>query len=378
VVEPFHGPIASGGRAGSWEFLSTFVAVLVAIGMFFILDLALARVERRESAAHAADLYDEGNALLAKNDPHDATTRFAAAVAIERTNLDYQLALGEAMLADGRVDDASDVLRSVLSHAETDGSANIAMAHVLVSQGRLEEAKSYYHRAIYGRWRSDAPLHRRAARLELIDMLAQRHETSELLAELLPLEDVAADSIALRRRLGHLFITAGSPTRAVAIFRDLLRRNANDADAYAGLGEAALASGNFHTAHADLLAARRIAPSQPRVDKLLAVTDTIIALNPDERGLTGRQRLDRARTLLARTLAFLERCPPPSSAADSARYAAARAALAEPVRLSAEETARDALLNSANDLWDARPARCEPDATPADAALAMIQARLAQ
>jgi hypothetical protein len=77
-------------------------------------------------------------------------------------------------------------------------------------------------------------------------------------------------------------------------------------------------------------------------------------------------------------LAFLERCPPPSSAADSARYAAARAALAEPVRLSAEETARDALLNSANDLWDARPARCEPDATPADAALAMIQARLAQ
>ena len=378
VAEPLRVPVASGARGSSWEFLSTFAAILIAIGLFFIIDIALARIDRRESAAHAGDLYQQGRVLLARGDAHEATARFASAFAMDRSNRDYELALGESMFAEGRVDEAKAVLRSLLSRAETDGAVNIAMAHVLVREGQLEEAKSYYHRAIYGRWRSDAEQHRRAARLELIDLLTKRHETTELLAELLPLEDIAADSVALRRRLGHLFITAGSPTRAVEIFRDLLRRNPDDADAYAGLGQAALALGNFHTAHADLLAARRIAPSTPSVDELLPLTDTIIALNPEERGLTRRQRLDRARALLARTLALLERCPAPATALDSARFATARDILSRPVKLSAEESSRDALLTAASDLWDIRPAQCGVGASTADVALSILQARLSQ
>ena len=379
MVDPLHAPQPQLPTGSSWEFISTSFAILVALGGFFLLDVALVRVDRRESASQAASLYAEGKADLARGDPRDAAEKFADAYAMQRENRDYELALAEALLADGRVDEAHTTLSSLLARAETDGAVNIAMARVLVREGRIDDAKAYYHRAIYGRWRTDTTEHRLQSRIELVHLLTREGDEPELLAELLSLEDIASESVTLRRQVAHLFITAGSPARGIAIFRELLRRDGNDADSYEGLGEGALALGNFHTAQADLREAHRLDPSRTTTARLLAIADTVIALNPEERGLGTHERVARARELLARTIAIVERCssgangPAGGGVADSARAILTRAI---PRREEAASLGR--ILETAAALWDALPDRCQADPAPAGKAVALLQSRIAQ
>jgi tetratricopeptide (TPR) repeat protein len=360
--------------ASTSVFVATFGAVLVATLLILLLDLALARVDRQESDAHAATEYQEGVALLAAGHPAAAVERFGAAVAIDRQNKDYALALGEAMLAEGRTSDAEATLKALLDRAENDGSVNLAMARTMVRAGRSDEAMAYFHRAIFGRWGDDSTAARSQARFELIGLLAQRGAKPELLAELLPLDATSPDSNALRRRLGHLFLLADSPTRAIGMFRELLRNNDSDGDAYMGLGEAALALGNFRTARADLTQAARLLPGDTVIANRLALADSVLALDPGARGLDGRERLARSRTVLMRTIAMLSTCSGgvPTSKADSARVLSA----ATP-RPSGAEAAADAMVGLAGDVWTRRPRACATTATR-DAALVLVLDRLAQ
>ena len=375
----FAGPTRA--RVSTWArtpaastavFVGTFAAIIGLIAALLTFDLSLARVDRLASDANAAGEYNAGRSLLARGRPGEAAERFGAAVAIDRGNVEYALALARATLAAGDATGAEATLQSLLDRAQNDGAVNLAMARTLLHEGRDDEATSYFHRAIFGRWGADSAARRAVARFELIDLLARRGATQALLAELLPLQDAPSDSVALRKRLGELFIRAGSPARGVAILRDVLRRDPRDADAYAGLGEAALALGNFGTARADYAQAVALRPDDARLATGLALADTVLALDPEARGIGSHPRYVRSRLLLARTVAFLERCTRPDVIA--AHLDSARAALLAPVRPRAEDATGEAMMDVANDLWSARPARCA-SASLADQALGLIHDR---
>jgi tetratricopeptide (TPR) repeat protein len=372
-------PIQSESRrlptASAPEFIATFAAILVAIVALLAIDTWLARIDREESRSHAANLYADGRALLARHDAREASERFASAAAIERSNVAYQLGMAEAMLADHRVQEAQTTLEAVLDRAETDGAANLLMAHVLRTQGRIEEAKSYFHRAIYGRWRGDTVSQRMQVRFELIDVLERAGMNQELLAELLPIQDAFPDSQEFRRKLGHLFLDAGSPERAVVLFRPMLRASPNDGDAYAGMGEAALMLGNFQTARADLGIAARLLPRDTAVRSLLEVADTALALDPLQRGLDQRAREERGRALLAATIAESERCAQrhggqPETLLDSARHL-----LVPAPNGKATATTSDVEVAMATSLW-ARIQPCPAGRTVTGRSLEMVQAKL--
>jgi tetratricopeptide (TPR) repeat protein len=370
---------ASTPSAPTWEFITTFLILLASLAALFVLDVALARIDKREQKSNAADLYAEGTVLLHDGKPAAAADRFASAVAMERDNHDYELALAEAMLADNRVDEARTTLLRLLSRAETDGAVNIAMARTLVRTRDPEAAKSYYHRAVYGRWRGDTAALRMSARLELIALLVKRGESRELLAELLPLEDMYKDSAAFRRGLAHDFLRAQSPNRALAVYRSLTAGNRRDAVAWAGSGEASLAMGNFRDALRDLDEAHRLAPADERTAALLMEADSSRAMNPEERGLGAHQRLVRARALLARTVAVLERCNVWSATpADSMRRVQLQARLDARVRAAAEEMAGNAIIAEATELWSARPPTCKAGDSAGDQALVHVFAFLTQ
>jgi Flp pilus assembly protein TadD len=356
MTDPVRRPPAPAPTATASEFVATFAVILATIVGLLFADASLARVDERESRATAADLYDEGRALLAQGDAAEASDRFASALAMERTNTNYARALAQALLEGGRREEAERALRTLLERAESDGAANLTMAHLLVKTGRMDDAKSYYHRAIYGRWGADSAQQRLRARLELIDLLARRGDEPEMLAELLPLEASSTDA-PLRRRLGHLFIQAGSPSRGAAILRDILRADPNDADAYAGMGDAALALGNFRTARADLLQAQRLRPSDSTIARRLAIADTVLALDPEARGVDDGERYLRRRMLLVRVLAELQRCGA-LPAASTAMLDSARASLVPAVPPTDEERAGDAMALRAAQLWSERPAGC--------------------
>jgi tetratricopeptide (TPR) repeat protein len=216
-----------------------------------------------------------------------------------------------------------------------------------------------------------------SARLELIDLLARRGARRELLAELLPLQDTDPDSVALRRRLGHLFVQAGSPERALPFFRDLLKREADDGDAYAGMGEAALLLGNFRTARADLLLATRLLPDSLRFASVLQVADTVLALDPMARGIGRAARYERARTTLQLTVNAMAACSQSAATRqllDSARVLSA--ADRGDARTSGDAEEADPLLDLASDLWSRRDPRCPEGHSPTARALALIQSKL--
>lgn len=368
-------PRATTPAASTAVFVGTFAIILAVAAALLAFDLFLARVDRRESDAHAAAEYRAGLALLAHGRAREAADRFGAAVATDRTNRGYALALAQAQLADGRTREAESTLQTLLDRAENDGAANLAMARAALRDGRADDATSYFHRAIFGRWGADSVRRRADARWELIDLLARRGETHALLAELLPLDTPPPDSLALRRRLGELFVRAGSPARGAALLREVIRRDPDDADAYAGMGEAALALGNFRTARADFAAAARLRPTDERLATRLALADTVLAIDPVARGIGAAARYERSRALLARTIGAVERCSPGGTLAE--RLAAANAALVAVVRPDGRDAAGEAMVEQASDLWAARPGDCAGRGLQ-DEALGVVLARIGQ
>jgi len=363
------------GTASTPVFLTTFGLILVSIATFLVFDLWLAAIDARESTLHAAHLYEDARVLMRSGNPHEAAERLVSARALARTNVRYGAALAEALLADGRVSEARTELTETLRLAESDGHANLVMARILARSGSLDQAASFYHRAIYGSWEDDAGSRRLAARMELVHLLARRGDRADMLAELLAVEDLRPDSVQLRRELAHLFQAAGSPERAVPIFREILRRDPRDGDAYAGLGEAALALGDFRTARADLLAAARLGGDSVSLASSLAVADDALKLDPTARGIDGAARLARSRELLGRTLVAVETCPltgPSAHLADSAR-----AELAAPIDPKRTVGALwDGMLDLASEIWSRREPGCAASPLPADRALELVQRKL--
>jgi Flp pilus assembly protein TadD len=359
-------------------FIGTISGIVVLIGLLLVFDLFLAHIDERESAARADTEYQNGLAALRAGHPSDAVDHFGAAVGIERSNVNYALALGEAMLQAGRTAEAEETLRTLLERAENDGAVNLTMAHVMVREARTEDAKAYLHRAIFGRWGADSIDRRNQARFELIDLLAKRGTPRELLAELLPFEEVSPDSVALRLQLGKLFILAGSPVRAATMFREVLRRDSTDGDAYAGLGETAIAAGNLRTARADLAEAVRLRPDDAETLRRLGLVDTVLALDPTARGIGASERLSRSRGLLARAVAVVSSCGGPAAAAlDSARALLSR----PPTRRSSQprensEADADRLMQAVTDVWATRTPAC--DAATHDDVVRLLVARINQ
>ncbi|MEP6731918.1 MAG: tetratricopeptide repeat protein [bacterium] len=366
-------------RAGASTrvFVLSFVAIIVAFLVMLTLDLSLAKIERLETASHAASLYADGNTLLGASRVEDAIDRFGLAVTLERDSAKYVVGLGEAILARGEPRQAEATLTPRIEADPTDGALNLAMARVLTKEGRVDDAVSYYHRAIYGRWPADRTLNRNQTRSELIDVLAKAQRREELLAELLQLQDVSSD-IAFRKKLARLFLVAQSPTRAADMFRAILRSSPADPDAYAGLGEAALARGNFRTAQADLRIANQRRPGDLRIDSVLTIADTALYLDPEDARAGASENYRRGLRFLHRTVASVTACsgarqiPAVRVVADSAN-ALDRALLPAATR----DAQNDANLALSARVWKLRPASC-PIVTSGDQALAMVHAAMAQ
>lgn len=359
------------------EFIATFAVILAAVVALVLFDTALARIDSRERKLSAAREFAAGEHLVAQRKFSAAIEHLRTASTLDGDNTAYATALADAILADGRPNDAELLLVPLLERNPTDGVANLAMARVLLKEGKIEQAKAYYHRAIYGVWPREAEDQRTAARFELIDLLASTDARQELLAELLPMQDDSTNSLAQRKRIAHLFVIAHSPSRAVTIFRDVLRHDAKDADAYIGLAEAALSLGDFATAKADLLAAQKLSPQDSSsIQGRISVTDSVIALDPTQRGLSLAEQYRRSRKLVQLTLASVRKCLGTQAPDVAAALDSAGASLVASAAAASQSQSIDQTLLLAEQLWALRRGRCAAERQ--DGALALVQNRITQ
>ncbi len=361
------------------SFFGTFALIFVALAALFVIDTFLARIEQNEDRAEATRLFAEGHQMMQDGHYAEAAERFRDAVSIQRDNRDYLLALSGALLAAKNFADAESTLDGLLQRDSTDGDANLAMARVQMGEMHIPEGISFYHRAIYGRWTTDAAQNRLKARFELVDLLARQNAKEELLAELLPLQDEASADLQTRTRIGELFLSAGSPGRAVDVFQDILRRDSRDADAYTGLGEAEFTRGNYQSARTDFLNASRLKPDDAAIRKRLELCEQIISLDPTRRGLALSERYQRSLKLVALALDEINRClitPAPAPAQELVD--AANKALKARVEELRQNAATETNLDLTEQLWKARGKDCGSSTPASDDALALVLAKIAQ
>src|SRR5579862_4340467 len=269
--------------------------IAATIGILWSADLFLARIENLEMRTEARHDAEAAQTALAQGRTDDAVALFRKAHAMERDNQRYSLHLAEALIADNKLEEAQSILGDVLERYPNDGEANLIEARLMIRQNKLQEAESYYHRAIFGIWPDRAALYRIQVRLELAQLLAQRKSNAELLAELIPLEAEAQDDIAVRKQVAHLYIVAGSPSRAVTAYRALIRDEPEDGGNFAGLGEAELALGNYRSAQ---LAFQNAIHRGADVQNRLGLATELAALDPTPRGLGAPEKFARGTRIL--------------------------------------------------------------------------------
>jgi tetratricopeptide (TPR) repeat protein len=358
------------------SFLATFGMLLAAIAALFTADLFLAKTDRAESQIEATRLFKQGQTLMKNGDNSKAIDRITDAIAIERDNREYLRTLARAQFAAGENSEAQTTLTGLLTSNSTDGLANLLMARVLAKLGNPSGGVSYFHRAIYGAWTSDAEGNRRRARLELIDLLAQQNSKEELLAELLPLLENAPQDLPTRAHLGELLLRADSPSRAADLFRGILRETPASTTALKGLGQAEFAQGDYRAAERDFEAVLRISADDPTGRHWLDLCNQLLQLDPTLRGLGTSERFRRSLALLDLVNNDVSRCLQQNSPAELQDLAATAAATLK--ALPARQTGDyEANLDLAEQLWQVRKRDCQPAAS-ADSALALVLKRLSR
>jgi len=359
------------------RFLGTLAFTVLLMGGLFAFDTFLANTQNTESRAEAERFFREGQRLLEQRDAAQAADRFRDALTIARNESAYQLALTEALLAANKLPEAAEAARQILAVDSTNSRANLLLARTLVRQGSFAPAISYYHRAIYGHWDSDAAGRRLAVRWELVDLLTRQNANEELLSELLLLETEAGGNLEMRRRIGHLYLVAGFPERASQIFGDLLRKNPVDADAYSGRAEAEFSRANYRPACSDFRTAARLEPPNDAIRTRLDLCEQILALDPTERGLGAEERSRRSFQLLELSLESAGACTGPSSAALQSLMYRAREMLKHSQRHSKADSGESSL-QLAQQLWLERTKACGQPAGPGDQALLLVLKKAAQ
>ena len=352
--------------------LAGVLAVLIGLGAVGGL---LSYYYRTERAGRAQHFYELGNQFLQKDLYDNAIEQYRDALSISHSSQN-RLALALALVKAGHPDEATIYLKDLLRNDPTNGEANLGMARVAKQAGGIDEAVGYYRHAIYGAWPANSAGRRMQARLELIRTLGKAGRRQQAQAELLSMLTVMPADFAVKRQAALLAVEFALPKEAASLFRDLTQHDAQDQQAWAGLGEAEYALADYAAARDALAAARQLNPNDTEVAKRLDAATQILTLDPMRRGLGASQRFERSQAVLAGVLDVLDQCSPAALPAGlRQKMEAARRLLVKGRRPPSYSDATENNMSLAELLWTAGAKACG-SMPPADAPLSRIMARL--
>lgn len=146
----------------------------------------------------------------------------------------------------------------------------------------------------------------------------------------------------------------------------------------AGLGEAAVALGDYRAARADFRSALRLATGgdSAAIRSRLDIVDSVIAMDPTQRGLGLAEQYARSRNLVQLTIVSVRTCLGTQAPDVAATLDSATGALLTPASTVPRDEAIDANLSLAGALWRLRREKCA--SSPRDEALEILQRRLGQ
>jgi tetratricopeptide (TPR) repeat protein len=358
----------------------TLVLVFLAMAGLFVITGITAGWYRRTQVARAKEFFAHGSQLEAVNKEQQAIEAYQNALTISRDNTQYRLAVALSLMKLGKLNEAAIYFDELLRADPAAAVPNLMLARISASHGAIDRAVDYYHRAVFGYWPPGSEQKRTAAQWELVDLLRKRGTKKQVLAELMQLEQLPNDDEG-RKRVANLLLTYGAPSQASEIYRDILRQNNDDAQAWAGLGEADLMRGRYLDAQSAFRRAARRNSSDEPIQKRLDLANAVVNLDPGLRGLSPADRFHRSQVLLRMALSSLDTClaargipiiPQP----DGQLVARARKAAGARFRRAAYAEAVESNISLAERLWGLRTDACGSSGSPE--ALARVLARLSQ
>ena len=286
--------------------------LIAIIAAFFSVTTFAAHAYHRQQEQFGGQWYQRGERALKRSRPAEAVEDFRNALAYSRDNDLYRLRLAQALMADNRPQEARSHLLSLWDKEPGDGTLNLELARLAAMWGDTRQAIRYYHAAIYGVWPDEPTAHRWQLRFELSEYLLQRNtiqDTKDAQAELVALAaELPPQDGAGQARLGALFLRAGLYARALAACRAALAGQPNLMAALQGAGEAAFQMGEYQTARHYLLPVVAQNPRDEHSLELLNLSESILKLDPLERGLSSREQAHRAVHDFQLALARAQKC----------------------------------------------------------------------
>lgn len=304
------------GRDRQWrlalvqrEVVLVFVLVIIAAVMFGV-TRTLAEWSHETVQATATRWYDDGQALIADGHLDEGVTALRKAVARDRLNPTYVLALARALIDASQEEEARRLLLQLREREPDRPAVNFRLARLAARRGDLVEATRYYNHAMYGAEPDDPRFDRRRIRLEFATFLLDQGQREEALSELAALGREVPDTAADHMELARLFLRAGDAGAALTQFTAAMRVEPDNGHAAAGAGEAAFALGSFVQAERHLQAAVRLGAASDAVQARLDTTRRVRAINPLGPGLLSTERARRVRAGLAWASERLASCTP--------------------------------------------------------------------
>jgi len=311
---------------------------VLAAGLAVVLVISFLNYYYRSARSERADeYYKTGNEFVQENRDEEAVQQFRDALSAAPGNEQYRLALALALAKADHPAEASVYLNALLKRDPENALANLGEARIAAAQGKITGALKLYRRAIDGAWPAGTDKTRTQARLEL----------------------------------GSLLDKSGQHLQAAEVFQELIKADDRNADAYAALGAAELALENYRDARDAFQKAVQRNPSDEASKKQLDLTQRVLALDPDARGLAAAERYLRSKELLQAEITQFDRCQPGNKTTDPARKA-----LASRPRRRALDDATGHILALAEDLWKQEQKLCGVSPNP-DAA-SRVLARLSK
>ncbi len=257
----------------------------------------------------AAQSYRMGNELMAERRYEEAVAQYRNALSISHS-LEDRLALGLALVKAEHPNEGAVYLQEVVRNRPDNAPAHLALANIAEKEGRIDEAAMQYRLAVDGSWPQKPDENRGDAQIQMIDMLRKAGRQAQARAALLALAADVPQQPAPQKRVAKMLLDFGMPQQAAALYRDVVQRHRDDADAYDGLGEADLASGDYAGARAAFESALKIDPNDTAAMKTMELCDQVLAMDPSLPGLNAAERYRRSHDLLARVVEAAQHCKP--------------------------------------------------------------------
>lgn len=280
--------------------------LLIIVGFAFT--QYFANLHRAVQSELAVRWSKRGGEAMQAHLPFIAAEDYRTALSYDPANEEYRLRLAQSLLAAKQWNEARAQLLALWEEEPANGEVNLTLARLFAFRNDPSKAIHYYNNAIDGVWSQNPRTRRTATRFELVHYLMQQKRLAQAQAELLTIQAEGPSNTADQLLLGDLLLQVNEPLHAREAYNAVLAKDRDNAQAWLGKGQAALAMADYPAAEHALANTVARDASLDDARQQLELARQVLRLDPTLRGLSLAERSQRVAEAFQIALRRLTTC----------------------------------------------------------------------